>query len=120
MCGHQPSSGFDVNRALSIQLRVQTRGNRRACAWPRIDTEPMAVAPDYQQLTVNGELFDVRYDLEQPGAYHFVWVTGPNPGYGFTSRFSSDDTRQPRQLLIDSIIRFLAQVDPQTRCIEES
>jgi hypothetical protein len=53
----------------------------------------MDVEPDYQQLTVNGEVFDVRCDQEQPGAYHFAWVTGPNPGYGFTSRFSSDDIR---------------------------
>ena len=91
-----------------------------AYAWPGIDTEPMDVAPDYQQLIVNGEVFDVRYDPEQPGAYHFAWVTGPNPGYGFTSRFSSDDTRQPRQVLIDSITGFLAQVDPQTGYIEDA
>jgi hypothetical protein len=80
----------------------------------------MEVGPDYQQLTVNGEVFDVRYDPEQSGAYHFAWVTGPNPGYGFTSRFSSADIRQPRQVLIDSIIGFLAQVDPRTGYVDES
>lgn len=77
----------------------------------------MEVARDHQQLTVNGELFEVSYDLNQPGAYHFVWLTGPNPGYGFTSRASSH-TRQPQQMLIDSAINFLEQVDPQTGYIE--
>jgi|SRR5215471_773969 len=121
MCGHRQSNAFDANPRPAY-LAEDADAETAAClrAWPGIDTEPMDVAPDYQQLIVNGEVFDVRYDPEQPGAYHFAWVTGPNPGYGFTSRFSSDDTRQPRQVLIDSITGFLAQVDPQTGYIEDA
>lgn len=78
----------------------------------------MEPAPDRQRLTVDGELFEVDYDSTQPGAYHFVWLTGPNPGYGFTTRVSSH-TRQPQRVLIDSIVAFLAQVDPQTGYIED-
>lgn len=78
----------------------------------------MKVAPDHQRLTVNGEQFEVRYDPNQPGAYHFVWLTGPNPGYGFTIRVSSH-TRQPQQRLIDSSIGFLEQIDPQTGYIAD-
>jgi hypothetical protein len=102
---------------MRISLSALTQGNRRARSRPGADTEPVHVAPDYQQLTVNGEVFEVRYDPDQPGAYHFAWVTGPNPGYGFTSRFSH--TRQPPQLLIESIIGFLDQVDSQTGYIED-
>jgi catechol 2,3-dioxygenase-like lactoylglutathione lyase family enzyme len=85
---------------------------------PSVHDVPMGTAPDHQRLTVNGELFEVNYDPDQPGAYHFVWLSGPNPGYGFTTRVSSH-RRQPQQLLIDSATGFLEQVDPQTGFIED-
>jgi len=75
------------------------------------------VAPDRLSLTVDGECFDVRYDEGQPGAYHFDWLTGPNPGYGFSTRTSSQ-TRLSRQSLVDGIVQFLAAVDPTTGYIE--
>lgn len=78
----------------------------------------MDVAPDHQRLTVNGELFEVNYDPSQPGTYHFAWLNGPNPDYGFSTRVSTH-TRQPQQFLIDSAIDFLEQIDPRTGYVED-
>ena len=50
------------------------------------------LSPDRLRLTVDGELFDVAYDLTQPGTYHYTRLSRPAPGYGFTSR-RSDYTR---------------------------
>lgn len=95
------------------------RHDRTICRrGPYLDDGSMAVAPDHQQLTVNGQLFEVSYDPHQPGTYHFLWLTGPNPGYGFSSRISSH-TRQPQQMLIDDVVNFLEQVDPDTGYIED-
>ena len=78
----------------------------------------MDIAPDRQRLSVQGETFEVVYDAQQPGTYHFAWLSGPNPGYGFSSR-TSTQTRVAQQDLIDDAINFLAQVDPQTGYIED-
>ncbi|MET8412887.1 hypothetical protein ABZV34_33250 [Streptomyces sp. NPDC005195] len=52
-----------------------------------------------------------------PGTYHFIWLTGPDPHYGFG--FS---TRPPAQSsteqLKEAIREFLSQVDPDTGHIE--
>lgn len=76
------------------------------------------LAPDHGELIVDGENFDVSYDVSQPGAYHLTWLTGPNPGYGFTTRATSH-TRMARQQLIDQIRGFLQQIDPGTGYIED-
>jgi hypothetical protein len=74
------------------------------------------------RLTVDGEVFDVRPN--DTGGHHFDWVSGPNPGYGFSTgkpmifvpvgedgvvRTEADDTLFTRQ-----IREFLAQIDPET------
>jgi hypothetical protein len=67
------------------------------------------------RMEVDGELFDVRHDAGQRGLYHFSWVSGPNPGYGFSSAAARPRTRTE----LESHIRgFLAQVDPETGYIE--
>jgi hypothetical protein len=73
----------------------------------------MDVAPDHQIVTVDGERFSVDYDPGQPGAYHFKWLSGRDPDYGFTTRASSHG-RLPQQPLVDHIGGFLSQIDPAT------
>jgi hypothetical protein len=69
------------------------------------------------QLEVDGQLFEVQARPDSPGHYDLTWLTGPNPGYGFTSK-SSDATLLPPDLLKESIRSFLAQIDPDTGYIE--
>ena len=66
------------------------------------------------RVEVDGELFDV---VARADCYDIRWVSGPNPGYGFTS------SRSPGRPLTESELRrsirqFLAQVDEQTGYIE--
>ena len=65
------------------------------------------------RLTVDGEVFDVAYDPEQPGAYHYIRLTGPAPGYGFSTR-RSDHVRSTRAEHVERIQGFLAEIDPTT------
>lgn len=81
-------------------------------------TDRSDVSPDHLRLTVNGQVFDVDYDLEQPGAYHYTWVSGPNDGYGFTSR-RSDHQRSSVAEHDEGIRDFLSAVDPETGYIED-
>ena len=69
------------------------------------------------RLIVDGEQFDVREQAGLPGTYHFDWVSGPNPGYGFTSARSDGQSSTTAQLQ-DEIRGFLANVDPDTGFIE--
>jgi hypothetical protein len=65
-------------------------------------------------LEVDGEVFALRPD--QQGATHYTWVSGPNPGYGFslspTPNLSLDEHRA-------HIRDFLAMIDPATGYIED-
>ncbi|MFG2533394.1 hypothetical protein [Streptomyces sp. NPDC048516] len=70
-----------------------------------------------QTLVVDGEKFDVSKRPGKRGTYDFTWLTGPNPGYGFTSAV------QPARALsvpeLEASARdFLQQVDPTTGYIE--
>ena len=69
------------------------------------------------RIEVDGQLFEVSERPDRPGQYDFSWVSGPNPGYGFTSA-SSDGSEMGTGDLEESIRNFLAQVDPQTGHIE--
>lgn len=74
---------------------------------------------DRFRLTVDGDVFDVAYDATQPGAYHYTRLTGPAPGYGFTSR-RSDHSRSTTAEHVDAIRSFLDMVDPETGNIEHA
>jgi hypothetical protein len=68
-------------------------------------------------LVVDGETFDVTERPDELGTYDFTWLSGPNPGYGFTSGV------QPARALsepeLHALVRdFLKQVDPTTGHIE--
>lgn len=64
-------------------------------------------------LVVDGEGFEVRDRLDQPGTYDFTWLTGPDPGYGFTIRVHGGGPLSPAQLRREAR-DFLDQVDPGT------
>ena len=65
------------------------------------------------RLTVDGEVFDVREESEQPGACYYMWTSGPNPGYGFTSVWSDGHPSSMREH--ETAIRdFLTSINPET------
>ena len=85
---------------------------RASCADERMgdssdgDPEPIV-------LIVNGETFRARADAQQPGAWHVDWVSGPNVGYGFTTR-RSDHQWESREQLDRGVRSFLDEIDPAT------
>ena len=78
-------------------MSLSARGSadvRMVRCWLNAAVEPheSEASEDTMRLTIDGEVFDVAYDPEQPGAYHYRRLTGPAPGYGFTVR-KSDHAR---------------------------
>ncbi|MEN0129168.1 MAG: HAD family phosphatase [Brevundimonas sp.] len=67
-----------------------------------------------RHLTVDGETFAVR---RHDDGERFDWLSGPNPGYGFSSA-RSDGAASDGPALEASIRRFLSLVDPVTGYIE--
>lgn len=75
------------------------------------------------RLTVDGEVFDVRSNETATG-HHYDWVSGPNPGYGFSTGMPvifvpiGDDsvvrTEADAAFHVQQIREFLAQIDPET------
>lgn len=59
-------------------------------------------------LDVDGEVFSVR--SSEFGGTDYTWLTGPNPGYGFSVSPASDDVVQHRANIRD----FLSMIDPRT------
>ncbi len=69
------------------------------------------------RVEVDGEVFDVAAECDRPGQYHYTWVSGPSPGYGFS--VGNSDGHAVSNADIEADIRnFLAQVDPATGYIE--
>lgn len=67
------------------------------------------------ERVVDGQRF--RITPEGRDRYHFDWVSGPNPNYGFSSQTS--DRRPHTEATLDEAIRdFLDQVDPETGYID--
>ncbi|WP_229070980.1 hypothetical protein [Actinoplanes sp. DH11] len=66
------------------------------------------------RVEVDGEVFEVvAGEDDNPGAYHYNWISGRDPDYGFTSAFS--DRRTPTMREHEDAIRdFLSKVDPET------
>lgn len=69
------------------------------------------------RVEIDGQVFDVAASRDRPGQYHFNWVSGLNPGYGFS--VGTSDGRAMSDAETEHAIRgFLAQVDPETGYIE--
>jgi hypothetical protein len=69
------------------------------------------------RVEVDGEVFEVVVRSDGSGHYDFTWMSGPNPGYGFTSKPSGGSAMTPADLE-QSIRSFLTQIDPTTGYIE--
>jgi hypothetical protein len=65
-----------------------------------------------QRLSCEGETFELR--AERSGGTHYAWLSGPNPGYGFTVSPTIDDIDQHQA----NIRSFLSMIDPETGYIE--
>jgi hypothetical protein len=74
---------------------------------PQEDAAPAA------QLECDGEIFELRPD--EFGGTHYSWLSGPNPGYGFSMSPTADDVEQHQT----NIRSFLSMIDPRTGYIEE-
>jgi hypothetical protein len=69
------------------------------------------------RVTVDEEVFDVTTQPDHHGHYHYAWISGPNPDYGFSS--ASSDGRPSTMVDHEEAIRnFLSHVDPETGYIE--
>ncbi|MGN6243529.1 MAG: hypothetical protein ACTHQ3_07620 [Motilibacteraceae bacterium] len=69
-----------------------------------------------ERLVVDGQTFELTHRGE--GRHDLTWLSGPNPGYGFTSQTS---TRDPltREQLEQQVRDFLAEIDPATGYLSE-
>lgn len=65
------------------------------------------------RLEVDGEVFELRADGFS--GTHYNWISGPNPGYGFSASPTSGSVEQHRV----SIRSFLSMIDPTTGYIED-
>jgi hypothetical protein len=75
--------------------------------------------PEPVVLTVDGEIFRALADTQQPGAWHLTWVSGPNAGYGFTTRRSHQQWESSEEW--EKAVRsFLAEIDPTTGYLSDS
>ena len=86
-----------------------------SAGWSAYESSSAAEPP--VRVTVDGEVFDVTTQPDHPGHYHYAWISGPNPGYGFSS--ASSDGRPSSMVDHEEAIRnFLSHVDPETGYIE--
>lgn len=67
-----------------------------------------------RMLDVDGEVFALRPDKH--GGTHYTWLSGPNPGYGFTLSPTSDTSVDEHR---ENIHDFLSQIDPATGYVED-
>ena len=70
-----------------------------------------------RRMTVDGQRFEVVTRRDRPGQHDVTWISGPDPGYGFTSA-TSDGRPLSVAELEQGIRNFLAQVDPETGHLE--
>ena len=82
-------------------------------AVPAVHPSSMSDDEATSTLEVDGEVFELRPDGF--GGTHYNWISGPNPGYGFSMSPTPDSVEQHHA----SIRNFLSMVDPATGCIED-
>ena len=82
-------------------------------ALPAVEPSSMPGDEAASTLEVDGEVFELRSDGF--GGTHYNWISGPNPGYGFSTSPTPDSFEQHRA----SIRSFLSMVDPATGYIED-
>ena len=88
----------------------------------------MTGSPVPRRLTVDGEVFEVR-PSENGHGHHFDWVSGPNPGYGFSTESpviyvpmregAAAGPAAGESVHVQQIRDFFAQIDPDTGYIRD-
>jgi hypothetical protein len=109
--GQRALSGMS-GHCLGVMLSVMDK--REGGGWaalPNIGAEEDAASG--VRLSCDGETFELR--PEQSGGTHYAWISGPNPGYGFTVSPTIDNIEQHQT----NIRNFLSMIDPETGYIEE-
>jgi hypothetical protein len=79
---------------------------------PRPGAAPERNLEPSSQLSCDGETFELRPDGVR--GTHYRWLSGPNPGYGFSQSPTFDDNEHH----LANIRSFLSMVDPATGYIE--
>ncbi len=69
------------------------------------------------RLEVDGEVFDIATRPDNHGQCDYTWISGRNPGYGFSS-VQSDGEPPSHARQVEVIRSFLTQIDPETGYIE--
>lgn len=83
-------------------------------AYPGVDPAQVADAElTASRFEVDGEIFALRPDGFD--GTHYSWISGPNPGYGFSISPTAEGSEQHRT----NIRNFLAMIDPATGYIED-
>ena len=78
---------------------------------------PTSAAPDefadtyVGDFVVDRETFSVSR-RDEDGSNHYDWISGPNPGYGFSVSGSAEPLSRERH--VAAIRGFLAAIDPAT------
>ena len=88
---------------------------------PRTTEGTLSSPPPVRRFTVDGEVFDVHFHRDGQ-AFSADWVSGRNPGYGFSSGFfvtpesapSGPDAFLTDDEVVARIRRFLQLIDPST------
>ena len=89
------------------------------------DVDPLAVPSRYREterdagvpastLEVDGERFTVHPDGQ--GGTHYTWLSGKNPGYGFSLSPTPSESLDVHR---ENIRGFLAGVDPSTGYLDD-
>lgn len=86
--GAWPGKAFlSIRQQIGVMLTTIAPGiERRRSPWSASPIPRPAEPP--VRVTVDGEVFDVTTQPDHPGHYHYAWISGPNPGYGFSSASS--------------------------------
>lgn len=63
------------------------------------------------RLTVDSQTWEV---VEHSGLYTFTWLSGPDPGYGFSTRLSDPETTLSLLQIETAIRNFLSNINPET------
>lgn len=83
-------------------------------ALPALDPHLQSDSAAAVVLDVDGEVFELRPD--EDGGTSYLWLTGPNAGYGFGSNRALNWSMDAHRKNIRS---FLDQIDPTTGYIED-
>lgn len=106
-------SVLHLARTARHEATLETKSETGAgLGWTSAVIEPRDSA-DLQHWDVGGHTWAVGKRTNEPGTYDIDWISGPNPGYGFTIG-SNDGSPIAPQELRNEISSFLANIDPAT------